>query len=201
MRQALETAHDLKQKVEELLEPALPVLVNSVQQLNMLRKCDICEVNSLGSPPSLVLLTLQALCIMFDIRPVKRMSPLQPGRKIDDYWEVSRRSLLSDGHLIHKMLEFDKDTIPERTIQKLRPILEDENFSPERVRKVSILCSAICTWIQSMVTYHQVAVRARPSRKCLADKQAEIDQLVYHQKVIESVRSDLLLQVKNGGNT
>lgn len=169
-----------------------------MKQLSMLRKTDICEVKALASPPSLVSLTFQALCIMFEVRLVRCMSAVEPGRKIDDYWTSARRCLLSDGCLIRKMLEFDKDNIPQYTIKKLAPILENDDFSPERLKIFSVFCTAICVWIRSIVTYHHLACRARPTMDCLAEREKEIDQLSYHQKVIDGLRSDLMVRVNKG---
>jgi len=191
LRQASQAFQEAKHNINQLLEPALPALEQSLKALKCLRKADIHEARAIKRPPALMELTLRALCIMFEIRPVKIPSPDGRGM-VDDYWSSACRHLLGDASLLHKMFEFDKDNIREQIIRRLGPILENESFTPEHVAKVSLFCSVACRWIKAMVAYHHAVVDLGPRFKHLADRESDVGQLIYHQKLIEEVASDLL---------
>mmetsp|Transcript_13823 Transcript_13823/g.37500 ORF Transcript_13823/g.37500 Transcript_13823/m.37500 type:complete len:740 (+) Transcript_13823:31-2250(+) len=197
LRQVVQAAHDMKQTVTEFLAPALPALELSMKQIHMVSKLDVAEAKAMYKPPSIFVLTLQALCIMFGIRPAKCKAPNGSGL-VEDYWSSGQR-LLGDPRLMQNLLHYDKDNIPERIIRKLGPIVENEDFIPERVKNVSVFCSVICGWIHGVVAYHHVAVEAEPARKRLAEKEQQLENLLYDQRVIEEVLSDVMAQVNKGG--
>ena len=51
------------------------MLTTAVQALKTLKRDDITEVKSMKSPPAGVKLTMEAVCIMFEIKPVKVAAP------------------------------------------------------------------------------------------------------------------------------
>ena len=53
----------------------MPALEAAVKALKTLKRDDITEVKSMKSPPAGVKLTMEAVCIMFDIKPVKVAAP------------------------------------------------------------------------------------------------------------------------------
>jgi Microtubule-binding stalk of dynein motor len=79
---------DIAADAQRDLDEALPALDAAVACLKDLKKADIDEVKSLGKPPYGVKLTMQATCIMFDVKPDKVADPDAPGKK------VTRRLLL-----------------------------------------------------------------------------------------------------------
>jgi len=197
IRQVTQTLEEVQLDINQQLEPALPALQKAVEDLRRLKKADICELQCLKRPPSLVLLTMQALCILFEIRPIKIPSPDGWG-KVDDYWTASRRSLLSDHHLLQRMLEFDKDNIPEQVILRLAPLMHDPQFMPEHCKKCSLFSAAVCGWIRSVVAYHFNVVELGPAFKYSAAKRNEKEELVYHQEVIQRVISDFVAESEQG---
>ena len=64
------------------------------------------------TPPAGVVLTCQAMCYMFQVKPVKVAAPDGKG-KVDDYWEPAKKELLGDPRLLDRMINFDKDNISE----------------------------------------------------------------------------------------
>merc|ERR1712137_281001 len=101
------------------------------------------------SPPMPVRLTMHALCLLFQVRPMRVKSP-EDGRMLEDYWPVAVRELLINPRLLQDMLNFDKDNIPDTVIKKLSPLLEQDAFLPDTVRKCSIFCEAACAWVRSV---------------------------------------------------
>ena len=89
---------------------------------------------------------MEAICIMFDIKP-KMKAGDQPGKKVADYWEPSKQVALADPKkLLADLFEFDRDNIPDRIIQKIEPYINNENFTPELIKKASVACEAMCMW-------------------------------------------------------
>ena len=115
-------------------------------------------MKSLGKPPANVVKTLTACCIMFKIKPEKVADPDQPGKKINDYFNPSKKILLANSNkLIEDMQNYDKDNIPESTISQIEVFYNDPNFTPDIIEKASKACKAMCMWTRAMYKYHQVA--------------------------------------------
>merc|ERR1719287_1262 len=61
----------IKADCEKDLAAAMPALEAAVDALSKLSKGDIGEVKAMKTPPAGVILTAQAMCIMFETKPVK----------------------------------------------------------------------------------------------------------------------------------
>merc|ERR1719316_869664 len=123
-KQAAE-ANAIKEDAQADLDEALPALDIAVKCLKSLKLSHIQEVKVLANPPGGVKLTLEAVCIMFGIKPVRKNDPNTPGKKFDDYWEASQKGPLADPKkLLEDLFEFDKDNIPEAVIQKIKPYID-----------------------------------------------------------------------------
>ena len=154
------------------LDEALPALEEAVQCLNKLKKADLDEVKSLQKPPGGVRLTMEAACIMFEIKPVKKNDPENPGKKILDYWDAAKANLLNDAKaMMDNMFKYDKDNIPEKVIKQITPYIEMDGFTPAAIEKASKACTAICMWVRAMHTYNRVALAVEPKKKALAEAQ------------------------------
>jgi hypothetical protein len=53
------------------------------------------------------------------------------------------------------MIDYDKDHIPDATIQKLKPLTEEEVMSEGRVKNASNALVAVRIWITAMIIYHE----------------------------------------------
>ena len=79
------------------LDEALPALDEAVRCLSSLKKSDIDEVKALGKPPAGVILTAEAACVMFKVKPNKVKDPNDSmGKKIDDYFGPAKEKLFKD---------------------------------------------------------------------------------------------------------
>ena len=171
------------------LDEALPALAVAVQCLKDLKKSDIDEVKSLGRPPANVIKTLQACCIMFDIKPERVNDPDNPGKKINDYFKPAQKHLLASAtKLLEDMQNYDKDNIPEEIIAKIEPFYNDPQFTPEIIEKASKACKAMCMWTRAMYKYHQVVLVVEPKKLQLAEAQASLDETM---KVLNKAQATL----------
>ena len=159
------------------LDEALPALDAAVASLKNLNRNDIVEVKSLSNPPAGVKMVMEAVCIMMEIKGEKIKDPNDPMKKIDDYWGVSKSKVLADPtKFLDSLFNFDKDAIKDSTIKKVQPYIDNPDFTPEAISKVSKACTSICLWVCAMHKYYNVARMVEPKKKALAEAQAELDE-------------------------
>eukprot|EP00927_Polykrikos_kofoidii_P001659 TRINITY_DN10635_c0_g2_i1.p1 TRINITY_DN10635_c0_g2~~TRINITY_DN10635_c0_g2_i1.p1 ORF type:complete len:1545 (-),score=361.06 TRINITY_DN10635_c0_g2_i1:69-4703(-) len=169
-------ASEIKEAAQQMLDEAVPALEVATKCLKALKLASIQEIKSLADPPGGVKLTLEATCIMFGIKPVKKADPNQAGKKFDDYWDAAKAGPLSDPKkLLDDLFEFDKDNIPESVINKIQPYIDRQDFSPAEIKKASVACEALCMWTRAMHKYHFVAKVVAPKRAMLAEAEASLD--------------------------
>lgn len=175
------------------LDEAIPALAEAVQCLKDLKKSDIDEVKSFLKPSLNVVRTLQAVCIMFDVKPLKENDPDNPGKKRDDYFKAAKNSLLNDAKkLLEDMTNYDKDNIPAHIIAQIEPFSKDETFTPDIIAKSSTACKAMCMWVLAMYKYYQVTLIVEPKKLQLAEAQTSLDATMR----ILTAAQDTLLQAE-----
>eukprot|EP00927_Polykrikos_kofoidii_P031997 TRINITY_DN2738_c0_g1_i1.p1 TRINITY_DN2738_c0_g1~~TRINITY_DN2738_c0_g1_i1.p1 ORF type:complete len:3358 (+),score=626.85 TRINITY_DN2738_c0_g1_i1:1049-10075(+) len=167
------SAGEIKADCEKDLAAALPAYEAALDALSKLSKGDVGEVRAMKTPPAGVILTAQAMCIMFEVKPMKVAAPDGKG-KVDDYWEAAKKDLLGDVKLLDRMVHFDKDNIPAAVITKVTPLYEDPEFEPEKIKKGSLAAMGICKWVRAMVIYDKVAKEVAPKKMKLAKAEAEV---------------------------
>ena len=114
-------------------------------------------------PPMGVKLVIEAVCILKDIKP-KRVAGDKPGVKVDDYWDVGKALLVDPAKFLDGLFKFNKDSIPDHVISKIQPYIDNEDFTPAAISKVSRACTSICQWVRAMHKYHFVAKAVAPKR-------------------------------------
>ncbi|KAI9363382.1 dynein heavy chain and region D6 of dynein motor-domain-containing protein [Zopfochytrium polystomum] len=149
------------------LDQALPALNAAYKALDALDKKDIAELKVFTKPPDLVLMVMEAICILFKVKPD---------------WENSKK-ILSDPQLMKKMTDYDKDNIPEALSKKLRKYTENPNFNAEAVEKVSKACKSMCMWVIAMEIYSRVFKEVLPKKRRLEEAQSTLEST--RQKLAE----------------
>lgn len=71
----------------------MPALNASIKALDTIKPADIKLVESFKSPPATVKLVMEAVCVMLGEKATQKQDPDNPGKKIMDYWETSRKVL------------------------------------------------------------------------------------------------------------
>eukprot|EP01029_Cantina_marsupialis_P009143 TRINITY_DN2137_c0_g4_i1.p1 TRINITY_DN2137_c0_g4~~TRINITY_DN2137_c0_g4_i1.p1 ORF type:complete len:4119 (-),score=1448.16 TRINITY_DN2137_c0_g4_i1:93-12449(-) len=159
------------------LDEAMPALHLAVACLEKLKKSDIDEVRAMKNPPGGVKLTMEACCIMFQVKPVMKADPDNLGKKIKDYWEAAQKQLLVNANKLKEDLKnYDKDNIPEKTIELIEPYIARPDFVPAIIEKASKACTAICMWARAMHKYHHVAKAVEPKKQKLREAQESLDK-------------------------
>ncbi|XP_060076356.1 dynein axonemal heavy chain 1-like, partial [Ylistrum balloti] len=169
------------------LNEALPALEAAVASLKSLNKNDVVEVRAMTRPPDGVKMVMEAVCIMKAIKP-KKVPGEKPGQKIDDYWEPGKGMLSDPGKFLESLFKYDKDNIGDDTIKKIQSYIDDENFTPAAIAKVSKACTSLCMWTRAMHKYHFVAKGVAPKREKLRVAQEE---LAITQKILDEAKARL----------
>ncbi|GCC25591.1 hypothetical protein chiPu_0004002 [Chiloscyllium punctatum] len=141
------------------LDEAMPALDAANKALDSLDKADISEVRVFTKPPDLVMTVMEAICILLNT-------------KTD--W-ASAKQVLGDSNFLKKLMDYDKDNIKPQILQRLQKYINNPDFVPEKVEKVSKACKSMCMWVRAMDLYSRVSKEVEPKRIKLAAAQAELD--------------------------
>ena len=76
--------------------------------------------------------------------------------------------MLGDSYFLRKLMEYDKDNIKPQLLQKLQKYVNNPDFVPEKVEKVSRACRSMCMWVRAMDLYSRIIKEVEPKRKKLA---------------------------------
>ncbi|XP_040889376.1 dynein heavy chain 1, axonemal [Toxotes jaculatrix] len=169
------------------LDEALPALDAALTSLKSLNKNDVTEVRAMQRPPQGVKLVIEAVCIMKGIKP-KKVPGEKPGTKIDDYWEPGKGLLQDPGKFLDSLFKYDKDNIPDNVINLVQPYIDNEEFQPASIAKVSKACTSICQWVRAMHVYHFVAKAVEPKRQALQEAQ---EDLAVTQRILDDAKEKL----------
>ncbi|XP_058416307.1 dynein axonemal heavy chain 1 isoform X1 [Diceros bicornis minor] len=182
-RKAQAIADDAQKDLDE----ALPALDSALASLRNLNKNDVTEVRAMQRPPPGVKLVIEAVCIIKGIKP-KKVPGEKPGSKVDDYWEPGKGLLQDPGRFLESLFKFDKDNIGEAVIKGIQPYIDNEEFQPAAIAKVSKACTSICQWVRAMHKYHFVAKAVEPKRQALWEAQ---DDLEVTQRILDEAKQRL----------
>jgi len=169
---AAAAANEIKESCEADLAVAMPALDAAISALNTLKPSDIGEVKAMTNPPAAVRMVMEAVCVMKGVKHEKIKD--KEGNTILDFWGPSKK-LLSDMKFLQSLKDYDKDNIPEKVIKQIRKkFTVDPDFKPEIVKKSSVACMGICSWVCAMEVYERVAKVVAPKKAKLAESMAEL---------------------------
>ncbi|XP_045470082.1 dynein axonemal heavy chain 7 [Harmonia axyridis] len=168
-------AQAIKDECDANLAEAMPILNSALAALNTLTPADISVVKTMKNPPKGIKLVMEAICIIKDVKPEKVPLPSGLGM-MDDYWGPSKR-ILGDIKFLDSLMNFDKDNIPPRIMEKLhKTILNDENFDPDKVKTASTAAEGLCKWVIAMSKYDVVAKVVAPKKLALAEAEGQYNE-------------------------
>jgi dynein heavy chain len=141
------------------LDIAMPALEAALKSLDSLDKKDLQEIKSFAKPPSLVMMTMEAVCLLL-------------GEKTD--WDAAKK-VLTDPKILDKLKNYDKDNIPPKILKQLKTYVTKPEYTPEQVGNQSKASKSLCMWTHAMDTYSKVAKEVEPKKKALAEMNAQLD--------------------------
>uniref|UniRef100_UPI00398F6457 dynein axonemal heavy chain 6 isoform X2 n=1 Tax=Pristiophorus japonicus TaxID=55135 RepID=UPI00398F6457 len=163
------------------LDEAMPALDAANKALDSLDKADISEVRVFTKPPDLVTTVMEAICILLN-------------SKTD--W-ASAKQVLGDSNFLKKLMEYDKDNVKPQILQRLQKYIQNPDFVPEKVEKVSKACKSMCMWVRAMDLYSRVVKVVEPKRIKLAAAQEELDSTLETLKEKQNKLRELDLKLED----
>ncbi|KAK3267434.1 hypothetical protein CYMTET_24007 [Cymbomonas tetramitiformis] len=135
------------------LEKTKATLEPMKSSLYCLTKEKTVEMKAMANPPTAVKEVMQAICILFGVKPVRRREHSAGyARYVSDYWPSSVQ-LLADPHFMLKLAAFDVHSLTPRRLKQLRRYLADSALHPEAVKSVSIAAWELCVWVTAVAAY------------------------------------------------
>jgi dynein heavy chain, axonemal len=64
-------------------------------------------------------------------------------------WDEAKKAL-GEADFMNKLMTFNKDTLDEAMIKKLSKFVNNKDFSPDAVGKVSGAARGLCLWVHAM---------------------------------------------------
>ncbi|KAJ3292987.1 Dynein heavy chain 7, axonemal [Borealophlyctis nickersoniae] len=139
----------LQEKEEQLasqsVEAARVNFEQSLRTLHALRKDDIEEIKGFSSPPPLLELLGNAICIIFD-----RAASWQEARK-----------LFASHSFVQRVVSLDLKSLTELKVEKLRKTIEVPLFHPDRLTSAIPAVRALCIWVKATCQYTKELRRER----------------------------------------
>lgn len=177
-----EIAEQIKKDCMTALANALPELEAAIKALDTIRRDDIDLVKTMRSPPDAVKLTLEALAIINNQKPVRMKDPDNPNATIYDYFEAGKK-MLSIPKFIKKLKTFDRESIEEETIFKLNPYIDLKKFHPDIVKYASSAAEGLCKWVRAMYKFYHVNKEVKPKKASLIIAEDDLKEKVKVLKI------------------
>lgn len=130
------------------LDQAIPALLAANEDLNTLDKSDIAEIRVYTKPPGMVMTVMAAVCLLLD-------------EKTD--W-ANTKQVLSDPGFLKRLINFEKDSLSDRVLAKLKRYTTHPNFTPDHVGKISVACQSMCRWVIALDSYTETYRAVLPKR-------------------------------------
>ncbi|XP_036369342.1 dynein heavy chain 2, axonemal-like [Octopus sinensis] len=154
------------------LSEAMPALEEAMLALEALNKKDIGEIKSYGRPPALVEKVMEAVMILKGSEP---------------NWAEAKRQL-GDPNFIKSLVNFDKDNISDRVLNKIGKYVAQADFTPDIIGRVSGAAKSLCMWVRAMEMYGRIYRVVEPKKMKL---NAALSQLKEKQDALADAKAKL----------
>ncbi|CAE8734034.1 unnamed protein product [Polarella glacialis] len=157
---AAKEANEISTDCKKDLDEALPEYYSAVKSLEALDKKDIQEVKSFAKPPPLVEVVLCAVCLLMGVK---------------ETWEDAKK-LMNDSKFLENLKSYDKDALASnpKLTKAMQKYLKRDDFTAEKVIKVSSAATSLCMWVRAMDIYGRVSREIEPKKAKLAGAEATL---------------------------
>lgn len=185
-RHTTDKAEAIKRECDIALAKCMPMLEEATNALKVIDRDDISAIKKMPSPPALIRDIMEAVCILFDLKPTKKQNPLTMKME-PQWWDCSLR-FLSQSDFLNSLLEFHKDDITENQIKQLQRFVNDPLFDKDHVKNVSSAAAGLCSWVLAMEKYYHVNQEIQPKLKA---QQAAEEEYNKFMKNLENKENEL----------
>ena len=133
------------------LAEAMPALEKAMAEVDKLDNSSISEVKAYTKPPDAVMMVLGGVMTLMSVATD---------------W-ASAKKKISESDFLRQIKSFDKESVKDSVLKKLKKYTEIPGFDPEMVRKSSGAAAALCTWCLAIELYSNVAKEVEPKRNAL----------------------------------
>ena len=99
---------------------------------------DMTELKALKSPPKPVCMAGEAVCILFGVEPS---------------WNQFKHLAANTRQLIASAVAYDTGNVSKEMLRKLKPLVNDERWTPEHMKNCSVAVMLLSIWVQSIYDY------------------------------------------------
>ena len=177
------------------VKAAEPLVEAAKKAVSKISGDDIAKVKKGNNPHKLTRLVLEAICVIKNLKPVRGKNP-DDGKMFDDYWPTSQK-MLGEMTFKRSLTEFDINSIKPKIIKKLQKYINNPDFDPKKLKKISGAMVGLCKWVHAVVKYDAAMKVITPKREAQAVAEAELAEVNAQlaekraelQKVIDKVQA------------
>lgn len=147
------------------VEPEMQAAEVAVQKISE-DKDAINTMKSFANPPPIVKIVMEAVAILLgDFKGDKEYE-----------WKQAKSLMQDINAFIKRMVDLDKDNLPEQRLIRLRKILAMKEFEPDIVGTKASAAKPLCMWCKAVATYSLVSKKVEPKRKKKEQMEAQLNE-------------------------
>ena len=131
------------------LEEALPAMKASEEAVACLNKNSIVELKALPKPPE--------ECVS-----VTKTVLLLRGERKNFAWQNAQKMMNNPAKFIEEVQQFDGNNIDQWILDQLKPIMEKDFYSFDKMISKSQAAAYLCKWVCNIVTYNSIYKKVKP---------------------------------------
>ncbi|XP_024136867.1 dynein heavy chain 10, axonemal isoform X4 [Oryzias melastigma] len=162
-----------RREAEQSLAEALPALKAAHKALEELDATDIVEIRSFAKPPKQVQVVCECILVLRSKREIN--------------W-ISAKKMMSEAGFLHSLMKMDCDSISNSQISTIKDFLKSLQTSVEEMQAISKAGSGILKFVESFISYWDVAKEVKPKR----DQVERLEKEFLQSKAeLERIQNDL----------
>ena len=164
-----------------------PALIAAQEALNTLNKASLTELKSFGSPPSAVLMVLEAVMVLI----MGKQGKIPKDRS----WAKIKLMIAKVDQFLDALINYEKENIPANVLAALEPYLKDKDFDPDFVKSKSAAVAGLCSWVINIIKFHEIYSSTSVTKSSvtatsvISDKKANLAKSVNSVKRTQSMSS------------
>ena len=138
----------------------MPLVLEAEEALKKINKNDITEIKGYTNPHPIVLMVLEAVCVLLQEKP--------------DWSTV--KTIMIDMNFLDRLKNYERNNIPDSVLKRLRNYTTKPEFDPHTVGQKNLASKSLCMWCKAMDNYAKVAKEVEPKKKKLLSLEKIFDE-------------------------